>query len=340
MSDIEKIRIIHDVKKTFTDIDPDTLSKLSGQINNSNFRENIERFYKGFNSEDFFSNLFSVFPWVKLIHKLDENQFPEASKTKYQIPDFMLIFEDSKKNDHAILVDVKTVSGKKQTLSNIQKKQVTTEAQYSSTVGLPIVYAIYWEYFQVWTINSLESFEEKKNEYKITFIDAYKNDLSLILGDLGNIIGKFYRKTICDANIIDKKLSKHEKYGTIIEEYLSLDKLNWIISDPVESAIIDGSLQMKIIETNKKDNITIYIEENNSINLIKSTTLILRHLGVFGLGITAEYTNISIHVLSEFLRKLDIKQSYSLPNSKTPTIQGLMKKAFDNTWVYKNYINH
>jgi hypothetical protein len=69
MEDINKIRLIHDLKNLFT-VDENTIQKLIDQIDNSEFKSNIDRFFRGYSSEDNFHFLFSALPWVKLAHGL------------------------------------------------------------------------------------------------------------------------------------------------------------------------------------------------------------------------------------------------------------------------------
>ena len=68
MSDINKIQLIHDVKESFN-ISDKHLDELVNQIENNDFKENIERFFRGYKTEDIYSYVQGALPWVSLIHK-------------------------------------------------------------------------------------------------------------------------------------------------------------------------------------------------------------------------------------------------------------------------------
>lgn len=108
MTDIEKIRILHDLKKNFDEIPNDLYQTLESNIVSTELKNRIDQFHKNFGIEDNFQILFSALPWVKLIHKLDEEQLPPKSKEIYQVPDFLLFYENSEIKDNPIHIDVKT----------------------------------------------------------------------------------------------------------------------------------------------------------------------------------------------------------------------------------------
>jgi len=248
MEDINKIKVIHEIKNSFT-VDDTTLNKFIEQIDSSDFKENIDRFFRGYKVEDNFHILFSAMPWVKLIHELGQNQLPTLSKEVYQVPDFTILFETSKKENKPILLEVKSVKGDSQSLE-VMTKQLNACVEYSKILGIPFLYSIYWDKYQTWTFNAIENFEVKTKKHKIKIFDAIKNDLSVIVGDITFVISQpIYRKTICDKSITDSTKPQHEKFGVIISDSVSADNSNFIEIESIESAIIDASIKMKIFDT-------------------------------------------------------------------------------------------
>lgn len=202
------------------------------------------------------------------------------------------------------------------------------------------MYAIFWEKYQTWTLNSVENFEPKTKKHKIKLFDAFKNDLSIIVGDITFVISQpIYRKTICDKNITDSTKAQHEKFGVIISDSVSVDNINYVEIDAIESAIIDSTIKMKIIDTEEDVNETTIIEISDSNYFLKLSTLILRYSAVFGIELNEQYADFSRITIIEFFKKLNIIKSYQIPNIKTKTSDFLYKQAFDDSWVIKNYGN-
>lgn len=336
MEDINKIKVIHEIKNRFT-VDDSTLSKFIEQIDNSDYKDNIDRFFRGYKIEDNFHFLYSAMPWVNLIHELGQNQLPTLSKEIYQVPDFVIFFETNKKENKPILLEVKSVKGDSQSLE-IMTKQLNACVEYSKIIDIPFLYAIYWEKYQTWTFNSVENFETKTKQHKIKIFDALKNDLSVIFGDITFVISQpIYRRTICDKSMADTTKPQHEKFGVIISDSVSTDNTNFIEIEGIESAIIDSSIKMKIIDTKKDDNKTTITEMSDSNYFLKLSTLTLRHLAIFGAGLNEQYADFSRRIIIEFFKKLKVTQSFQIPNTKTNSSDILYKQAFDESWVIDNY---
>lgn len=338
MKDINKIKLIHGIKTSFR-IDDNTLKKFTEQIESSDFKENIERFFRGYTVEDAFHVLFSSMPWVKLIHELGQNQLPNLSKEIYQVPDFTIFFETGKRDYKPVLLEVKSVKGDSQSLE-VMTKQMNACVAYSNILGIPFLYAIYWQKYKTWTFNAVENFDSKSKKHRINFFEAFKNDLSVIVGDITFIIDQpVYRKTVFDHNNIDSVKAKHGKFGTILSDNISKDNLNFIKIESIESAIIDSNIKMKIIDTKKDGDKTTITEISDGNYFLKLSTVTLRHLAIFGVELNEQYADVSRRIIIEFFKKLDITRSYAIPNSKTPTSDILYNQAFEVNWVLSNYSN-
>lgn len=336
MSDINKIQIIHDLKNKF-DTSDDMINILTEQIEESKYKENIDRFFRGYKVEDSFGEIFSEIPWVKLIHGLSQLQLPIESKNMYQVPDYNLIYETSNLSEKSILIEIKSVKGDKSTLA-LMEKQVNALKKYADIQNTTIVIAIFWNKVNSWTINSLESFEPKAKKLKITLIEAIKNDLSIIAGDLTFIIPKLYRKSIFDSSIDDDSKIGHENYGVQISDSISIDNNKYISIETLESAILDSSINFKEINKKIDGTKTSIIEESDNIYSYKLSSLMLRFLSMMPSELqNAETRGLSKIAVIEFMKKANIKYSYMIPHSKNHTIDRLFKDAFENTIVWDNY---
>ena len=337
MEDIGKIRLIHDLKNKFV-ADETIIKNFIDQIDNSDFKANIERFFRGYRVEDNFNILFSAIPWVKLIHDLGQEQLPFHSKHFYQVPDFLIFFETGKNGIKPLLLEVKSVTGDSQGLE-VMTKQLNSSIEYSKVVNIPFLYAIYWEKYQTWTLNAVENFEIKTKQHKIKIFEAFKNDLSIILGDLTFIIAKpIFRKTICDKSITDSTKPQHQDFGVILSDSISLDNNEYFDIESIESAIIDSSIKMRVIDVKKEGTKTVLIEMSDNNYFLKLSTVILRHLATLGVQLNEQFADVSRRLIIEFFKKVNVLQGFSIPNTKTPTSDLLYEQAFVESFVYKNYI--
>ncbi|MHB1694129.1 MAG: hypothetical protein ACYCUW_09680, partial [bacterium] len=217
--DMEKAQILHQLKENFI-VNPVTFKELFSQINDTEIANNYKRITRGLKVEDNYELIYSAMPWVRNINGLKQNQ-EKRHKEEYQVPDYSILIEDSQKNAYPVLVDVKLVKGDKQSCE-IMQKQVITLQKYADDNKSPLLIAIYWEKFGLWTHNCIKNFSVNK-KYKISIGEAFKNDLSHILGYATYIIGaSFYRKSIFKATN-DESVARHEIYGKIKKVFLSKD---------------------------------------------------------------------------------------------------------------------
>lgn len=334
MSDINKIQIIHDVKETFN-VKDTHLNELIDQIEKNEFRDNLDRFFRGYKIEDIYSYIHGALPWVKLVHGLEQNQLPLISKEKYQVPDYLCVFEDSKKNEHPILVEVKSVKGDKKSLELI-KRQVNGLQKYANCLNLPFLVAIYWEKYGFWTHVPIDVFEEKTKKIKITIESAYKADVSIIFGDISFIISSpLFRKTIYGNT--SQECPIHEKYGSVLSDFVSSNGTEFFKITAIESAIIDALINMDIESEKKEEGKTVVIEKSKDNYVIKLSNWILRHLGVFGVEPSFEYSDLSRRSIIELMKKLNITISYSIPAITGDISTAIYKQAFSGTFVWQNY---
>ncbi|MEN6620288.1 MAG: hypothetical protein ABFD50_01900 [Smithella sp.] len=338
-NDFKKIKTLHDLQSSFT-IDTSVVEELTRQIEAQDRRENIQRFYDGYSVEDNFQSLFSVLPWVKLNHALAQDQYPEESKEALQVPDFCLFYESADLKMKPLLIETKSVTANKQSLE-LMAQQVKACEKYANICGIPLLIAVYWKKYSLWTLNSVDQFSKKSKSYKISFKDAFTSNLSAILGDFNLIFtAPIFRKTIFDSASNKDTDIVHEIHGAVIEDQISSDGISYMPLEMLESAIIDSFVTMKEIEVKKNGSKTEVIERSTENHMSYLNTMILRHLGITpGLGLTEYTAKVSLMLISQLAMKLGIAKSLSIPRTRTNSSDTLFKDAFGGTSTWTDYLN-
>lgn len=248
--------------------------------------ENYPRFQKGYAAEDLFMRIYSLLPWIKNIVPLGQEQFPEKSKETSQVSDYLVTYEIGDKNTTStLLVEVKLVDEKKQT-HEIRKCQYEVLEKYSIDNHLTLLFALFWKSKGIWTLNSIDVFDEKSSAYKVSMIKAIQNDLSSIFGDFTYIFYKpFYLMTRYsnDSEIKTQYLSTHEKYGRTALQKISSDNITYTEIDGLLSPVIDCLFNLPIISENSIDStetelVEQYVPNQNNIVFSKITSLMYSYL--------------------------------------------------------------
>jgi hypothetical protein len=205
--EIEKLRVLHDLQNQF-DVADSVKSILEAQLSAVD-QARIERFVGGFKIEDWFEWIFSAMPWAVLIHGLDQQQFPSRSKEKYQVPDFLTLVETTALSHQPLFVEVKRVPHQKTTLT-LQDSQIALCESYASVLNIPLVFAIYWEKLNGWTLNTPDTFERKASTRKLPMTTAFEIDCGLILGDVSYLVPQ----SLTRVSRFDKKLFLTHRFDT------------------------------------------------------------------------------------------------------------------------------
>ena len=337
MNDFEKARLIYDLQQS-----PENADAAIENIKNSlspDIAARIDNIMHSFKQEDIFKYLFSSLPYVHLIHSLDETQYPDQSKEKFQVPDSIVILKNSNNEYYPILIDFKSVSGEKETLKNVQIQQTEILKVYSDTLQIPQIYAIYWEKLRMWTINSLDQFERKTSQFKLPIATAFVNDLSSLFGDITYSFPAGYtRKSVIDPSIDNNdQYTTHEKYGTVIENYITFDEINYTKIDISESAIIDSTTKMKEIKCEMEGNLLHLYEIAEHPIALKLSNLTLRLLAKFDADITANDIQSASQIIRKFFARLNSLNSHTIPLQNTKMSQELFEKAFYPGKLYDDY---
>ena len=334
-SDIDRIQIIHDVKREFS-IPDDVERDLRRQLSSPQVAEAAERFFRGYRHEDLFELVFAELPWVKLIHPLSQSQMPECSKKQYQVPDFTVLFEASALPHRPVLIETKTVKGTRQTVE-LMRKQVDAIEAYAAALDVPVLFAVYWEGFSSWTVVSSDQFSAKKNKLVLKLGDAAQADLSIIFGDLTFVIPPVHRRLVCDTANHDSTRPQHEDGGTIIEDNISFDGENWFTLTPIESCIMDSLVQMTVINDTQKEAKRLLEERSTSFYMPKFSHWTMLTLARFGTAITDQHVRFVMAMIADLMAKANCMRSHMVPSRQTAKTGHLFHEAFDGTDLWRHY---
>jgi Holliday junction resolvase len=148
-------------------------------------QKKMESLLRGLPAEDEFIMLVNWLGKCKLIHKLEQEQFPKTSLDIYQVPDFFAVFEFHGR-DIPVLIEVKKTKKDKIKWS---AKYVDKIKRYAALLNLPLLIA--WKFspensndFDYWTLFDIHAFTKPVTGYKITMpIASRESLLGFLAGD-------------------------------------------------------------------------------------------------------------------------------------------------------------
>jgi Holliday junction resolvase len=145
----------------------------------------FEALERGLPAEDEFAVLVNWLGNCRLIHKLDQQQFPQSSGDLYQVPDFLAVFE----NKNRIIPTLIEVKKTKKTAFKWSKKYYSKLKAYADLLNLPLLIA--WKFrpdkgqWAIWTLFDAQVFDSPDSSYKVTLKRASGENL------LGQLAGDF-----------------------------------------------------------------------------------------------------------------------------------------------------
>ncbi len=129
----------------------------------------LKKLNYGLPVQDEFCLLMSWLGRCKLIHGLEQSQYPPASKTDYQVPDFYAVF-DTGAGRLPVLIEVKSktkLSWKPEYYESLQR--------YGEEMGLPVLVAWKETRTRFWTLVDISRFSKARQNYNLSFSDAIQN---------------------------------------------------------------------------------------------------------------------------------------------------------------------
>jgi hypothetical protein len=325
VADIGKQRLIHQLHQHFN-IPEELATALTGQLT-ADDQNALARFSKGFKAEDWFAILFSELPWTVLLHGLEQNQLPVASKSQYQVTDFLVLAETTSLAHVPLIVEVKRVAAKKRSLS-IRSNQALLSEQYSEKIGIPLLYATYWDGFGVWTVNTPDSFEQKSSRRKLEMLRALELDCSGAFGDVSYLISPPITRTLTFSAKRDIAKAQHRKHGTLQTDLVTKGD-HQIELELMQSAAFDAIFEMKESDVSKVGDTTTVSEFLHNTCLLKLSWWVSRHLAMFGALPEPKYVNMSMYMIAELTEQLGIPYVHMFPPPVTPQIAQLQRIVID-----------
>jgi Holliday junction resolvase len=141
--------------------------------------ERVKGLDKGLPAEDELSAILHWLGRCRLVHRLDQAQYPPDSKIKYQVPDLMAVFEHGGRMLPA-LIEVK--SSDKDVLS-WRPQYINSLQRYSELLRIPLL--IGWKHRSFWALFEPRHFRPSVSNLKISFTEALRETL------LGQLAGDF-----------------------------------------------------------------------------------------------------------------------------------------------------
>ena len=169
----------------------------------------VQRLQIGLPAEDEFSVILGWLGRCQLVHKLDQSQFPPESRSLYQVPDLIAVF-DYHGRSVPVLIEVKTDKDATHSWPPDYRERLH---QYADTLGLPLLVA--WRRKTLWTLFDARHLAKATTNFNIKFTEAIKQTLMCELaGDFS-----FSFTSGAGAHIKMKKLNKTEDgYDVVIED--------------------------------------------------------------------------------------------------------------------------
>lgn len=154
----------------------DVLAELGFDADPAEVARRVRRLNYGLPAEDEFSVICAWLGRVSLLHKLDQQQTPIASKAEFQVPDILVSFESA----GPVLVEIKVCNDR--TLS-FKPDYHTRLTQYASLLGLPLLIA--WKFHSLWTLFDARHLTLARKNFNITHNEAMRqNLLGALAGDV------------------------------------------------------------------------------------------------------------------------------------------------------------
>ncbi|EOW4147360.1 hypothetical protein [Vibrio vulnificus] len=199
----------------------ESLEELGWSANASELANRVLRLNVGLPLEDEFSVLCGWLGKCTLIHKLDQQQYPSQSKSDYQVPDLMAVF-DVNGRPTSVLIEVK--SSHKNVLS-FTPDYIQKLKNYSSLMSLPVLVA--WKNkFGIWSLVPLEAFKKATKNFNLNFNDALCNSLMGVLaGDFGYSLGvgagvhiQAKKQKLHNVEVIEEGKEYTESWQSVIDD--------------------------------------------------------------------------------------------------------------------------
>lgn len=236
--EFEEAKLLYDlVTKSTRHIDKDRLSKVVPQLGFSTGTDDVltrlDRLMRGLPAEDEFMAMAVWMEKCKLIHKLEQEQFPLSSSDKYQVPDILAVF-DHNGQEIAVLIEVKTSEKQTFPFAKLRFAESLYERlnNYANLAGLPLLIAWRTPPFIIdrrggyWMLFDIREMQQHESAYYMDCSDAMKADLMFLLLDSVHVVpkpGVSFTFVLEDLGPTRKKVSSGEEHIMKVRDVRFLD---------------------------------------------------------------------------------------------------------------------
>lgn len=197
----------------------ESLEQLKWNADPRMLADRVRRLDIGLPLEDEFSIICGWLGKCRLIHKLDQQQYPASSKSEYQVPDLLACFNRNDGSSITTLIEVKNFEGNVLSLKPEYRAKLNA---YSDLLNVPILVA--WKRWGIWCLVSLEEFKMAKRNFNLNFNDAIQNSLlSYLAGDFSYSLSvnagvHISARKVELVNVTETAVSREEEWNSVIEE--------------------------------------------------------------------------------------------------------------------------
>jgi Holliday junction resolvase len=205
----------------------EVLSELGWDDDPKKIAEYVRRLDRGLPAEDEFIAICSWLGKTHLIHKLDQQQAPAASRELYQVPDLLVKFD----NSGPVLIEVKSKA--KRTLS-FTPHYLNRLNAYAGLLGMPLLIA--WKHHGIWVLFEARHLIKARTNFNITHGEAIKENL------LGVLAGDVAYKIASGAGLHfrckkEQLIDREESDDAVTEQWqMRIDQVGFMVSggEPVD----------------------------------------------------------------------------------------------------------
>lgn len=215
----------------------DVLAELGWSADALAVAESVRRLDIGLPVEDEFSVVCAWLGRCKLLHKLDQQQLPVASRQEFQVPDLLAKFS-TQTSKLPVLIEVK--SNRKKLLS-FKPDYMQRLQNYADLVGMPLLIA--WKFHSLWMLFEARHMKVADKNFNITMEAAMQENL------LGALVGDVAYKIGAGAGIHlrfrkDKLIEKDETEDGCTEQWMmTIDDVAFSDYEGNRRNDLDGDVQ-------------------------------------------------------------------------------------------------
>lgn len=154
----------------------DVLADLGFDADAGDVARRVRKLNHGLPAEDEFVVICAWLGRTRLLHKLDQHQVPISSKSEFQVPDVLVVFEAG----GPFLIEVKVCNDR--TLS-FKPDYHARLVRYADLLCAPLLVA--WKHYSLWTLVDIRHFALARKNFNLSHSEAMRqNLLGVLAGDV------------------------------------------------------------------------------------------------------------------------------------------------------------